>query len=301
MELGFIGLGRMGLNMVKRMLNSGGVDVYVYNRSPEPVEEAKKLGAKGADSVEDLVSKLKQEKKIVWLMLPAGRITASHFEQVIGLLGKGDIVIDGANSNFHDTMKRHTEARARGIDMLDVGVSGGIIAAERGYPMMIGGKPETYEYCKPIFESFGIEGGYGHMGPGGAGHYVKMIHNAVEYGMMQAIAEGFDLMAAGRFPELDLHKISKVWNHGTIVDSFLMDMTERALADAKTLEEIEPYVAESGEGRWAAKEAIDKGVPFPVNTIAVHERFSSQDKNSYANRLLAGIRYQFGAHEMKKK
>lgn len=298
-EIGFIGLGRMGANMVSRMIDSKQIDVHVWNRSKEPVQKAVEQGAKGHDTVEDMIANLKQERKIVWIMLPSGDVTEEMFQKVIGLLNKNDIVIDGANSNFHDTLRRHKLAKEKGLSMLDIGVSGGIVAATRGYPMMIGGDKDTYDYVKPILDSFGIENGYDLVGVGGSGHYVKMIHNAIEYGMMQAIAEGFDLLKNGRF-DLNLLQIAKMWNNGTIVDSFLMRMVEQGLEKDPELNELKPFVAESGEGKWATVEAIEQKVPFVVNGYALNARYVSQDENSLAMRMLASMRQEFGGHAVKK-
>lgn len=301
MEIGFIGLGRMGSNMVNRILEKGGIRVVAWNRSREKVDQVAAKGAVGADSIKDLIDKLKQDKKIVWLMLPSGEVTENAFVEALGYLKQGDIIIDGANSNFHDTLRHHKMAEEKGIEMLDVGVSGGIIAAKTGYSMMVGAEKKTWDYVKPIFDAFGIDGGYDLMGPGGSGHYVKMVHNAIEYGMMQAIAEGFDLLNNGEFKgKLDLLQISKLWNHGTIVESLLMKMTQQALEKDKKLELLAPHVDESGEGRWAAVEAIDKKVPFVVNSYAVHARYISKDTNSLAFRMLAAMREQFGGHAVKK-
>lgn len=299
MELGLIGLGKMGANMAKRMLDSS-MDLVVYDISEDAVNDLEKKGAAGAESIKDLVSKLKQERKVVWLMLPAGDITENTFQELKKLMENEDIIIDGANSNFHDTLRRHKETAEKGIDMLDVGVSGGIIAIETGYPMMIGGKREVYKFCKPIFDSLGIDEGYDLVGDGGAGHYVKMVHNAVEYGMMQAIAEGFELLDCGRIKNLDLKKVSHIWNHGTIVSSFLMKMAENAFEKSPNLGDIKPYVDDSGEGRWAAIEAMEHKVPFVVNSYALHARYLSRDDNSLAFRMLAAMRNEFGGHPVKK-
>lgn len=305
MNVGFIGLGRMGKNMVKRMLNSKKIDVFVWNRSPGPVEEVKALGANETSNIKDMINKLDEkniagEKKVIWLMLPAGDITESFFKDTLELLSPGDIIIDGANSNFHDTIRRHKEAKKKGILMLDVGVSGGIIAADQGYPMMVGGSKEAYDFCLPIFSSFGREKGYDLVGEeGGSGHYVKMIHNAIEYGMMQAISEGFDLLENGRFKDLDIHQISSMWNHGTVVSSFLMEMVENALKKDPKLK-IKPYVSDSGEGKWAAIEAFEHNVPFTVNGYALNARYISRDDNSLAFRLLAAMRKEFGGHAVKE-
>jgi 6-phosphogluconate dehydrogenase len=301
MELGFIGLGRMGGNMVARMLKSGKHKVVVWNRSPEPVKAAVEKGATASTSITDLVKKLKQKRKVVWLMLPAGEVTENAFQDLLKLLKRGDIVIEGANSNFNDSIRRHKEAAKKGIEMLDVGVSGGVVAAKRGYAMMIGGSRQTYDYCRPLFEAIGFPEGYGLIGSPGAGHYVKMVHNSIEYGMMQAIAEGFDLLKRGSYPHLDSHQVAALWNHGTIISSFLMEMVENVLAKDKTLSQLEPFVSDSGEGKWAAVEAMEKSVPFVVNTYALHARYLSRDKDSFAFKLLAAMRNEFGGHEVKKK
>ncbi|MBU1615791.1 NADP-dependent phosphogluconate dehydrogenase [bacterium] len=301
MEIGLIGLGRMGANMVGRMLAGKKVEVVVWNRSKEPVQKAVKMGARAAGSVNDLVAGLKQERRIVWLMLPAGKVTENFFWQTLALLKEGDIIIDGANSHFGDTLRRHREAEAKGVGMLDVGVSGGIIAAPKGYPMMIGGKEEIYNFCRPVFESVGREEGFDRVGGPGAGHYVKMVHNAIEYGMMQAIAEGFDLLAKGRFEELDLNRIAHIWNHGTIISSFLMEMAGKALEKSSSLDRLRPYVEDTGEGRWAALEAIEQAIPFVANSYAVNARFMSRDENSMAFRMLAAMRHEFGDHPIKEQ
>jgi 6-phosphogluconate dehydrogenase len=299
-EIGFCGLGRMGGNMVQRMLESKSVKVVAWNRSKEKVDEVVAKGAIGASSISDLVSKLTQSPKIVWLMLPSGKVTEDAFIEVLSLLSEGDIIVDGANSNFHDSIRRHAVSKSKGIRMLDIGVSGGIVAATRGYPMMVGGEADTYAEVKPILDTFGYADGYNLVGTGGSGHYVKMIHNAIEYGMMQAISEGFDLLKNGRFKELDLHGIAKLWNHGCIVESFLMQMTEQALAKDSQLGYLKPYVEDNGEGRWSSIEAMEYGVPFVVNTYALHARYISRDANSYAFRMLAAQRNEFGGHAIKK-
>lgn len=301
MEVGFIGLGRMGSNMAARMLESKKISVTVYDVSKEKVNSLIDKGAKGADSINNLIVSLDISPRIVWLMLPAGRITETVFQEVKNLLSKGDIIIDGANSQFQDTLRRHKEAEEKGIEMLDVGVSGGIIAAKYGYPMMIGGKKEIYGYCKFIFDSFGREEGYSLVGGPGTGHYVKMIHNAIEYGMMQAIAEGFDLLKNGRFKNLDLPSISHIWNHGTIIESFLMGMVENALNKSSHLDYLEPFVDDSSEGRWAATEAMEHAVPFVVNTYALHSRYISRDSDSMAFKMLAAMRNEFGGHDFKEQ
>jgi 6-phosphogluconate dehydrogenase len=299
-EIGFIGLGRMGANMVIRMLRTRKLRVVVWDRSPEPREKAVKLGAIGSESIKEFVGKLEQKPKVVWLMLPSGEVTENAFQELLGLLDEGDILVDGANSNFHDTTRRHEEAKKKGINMLDIGISGGVVAAERGYAMMAGGRKEDYDFIKPILDSFGYPEGYGLVGPGGVGHYVKMIHNAIEYGMMQAIAEGFDLLKNGRVKDLDVQRISGIWNHGTIISSFLLEMVGNALKKSADLDYLKPHVEDSGEGRWAAIEAMEHSVPFVVNSYALQARYLSRDKDSYAFKLLSAMRNEFGGHAIKK-
>jgi len=301
LEIGFIGLGRMGANMVNRMLSSNNLNVNVTNRSSGPVDEAVKNGAKGFKDVESLVSNLRQSRRILWMMLPSGEVTENTFKLLLKKLRKGDIIIDGANSNFEDSIRRHKMAKVMGVEMLDVGVSGGIVAADRGYPMMIGGDKKTYDFCLPVFESFGYKNGFNLVGEiGGSGHYVKMIHNAIEYGMMQAISEGFDLLKNGRFKDLDLLNISKIWNNGTIVESFLMEMTQQALEKDVNLDYLKPHVDDNGEGKWAAIEALNHNVPFVVNAYALNARYISRDNNSFTFKMLAAQRAEFGGHPIKK-
>ncbi len=300
MEIGFIGLGRMGGNMVSRMLDTKKIRCVIWNRTQSKMEPYVQKGAIGCESVAKVISTLEQSPKIVWLMLPSGQPTQDVFEEVCSLLSKGDIIIDGANSNFHDTIKRHAYATEKGLRMLDIGVSGGIVAANTGYPMMVGGEQETYDIVKPILDSFGYTNGYDLVGPGGSGHYVKMIHNAIEYGMMQAIGEGFDLLKNGRFKDLDLQKIATIYNNGCVVDGFLMQMTKQALEKDPNLGYLKPYVDDSGEGRWSAIEAMEYNVPFTVNTYALHARYISRDSDSFAFKMLAAQRNEFGGHAIKK-
>jgi len=300
LTLGIIGLGRMGLNMANRLLSKGNISVIGYNRDSEKVDELVQKGGIGASSPLDLVKKLTPGQRIVWLMLPNGAPTEDTFQLVLKQLVKGDIIIDGGNSNFHDSIRRHKQAAEKNILMLDVGVSGGVVAATRGYALMVGGPSAAYARCEPIFKDLAIAQGYAHVGEdGGSGHYVKMIHNAIEYGMMQAIAEGFDLLENGRMKNLDLPKISHLWNHGTIVSSFLMEMVENALMKDAKLEYLAPHVDDNGEGRWAAIEAMEHSVPFVANTYALHARYISRDKNSLAFRMLAAMRNEFGGHAIK--
>lgn len=293
-----VGLGKMGLNMSKRLI-SRNINVTAFDISTKAVELIAKEGAEPALSIKELVLKLNEKRKIVWLMLPSGKITENAFQELKSLLSEGDVIIEGGNSNFLDTLRRHDECEAKSIGMLDVGVSGGILAKDTGYPMMIGGNEDIYKYCEPIFKSLGKKKSYGLVGSIGSGHYVKMIHNAIEYGMMQAISEGFDLLENGRFNNLDVKNITQIWNNGSIVNSLLMEMAGKVLDNNAQLEGVAPYVNDSGEGKWAAIEAMEQSVPFVANTYALHARYISRDANSYAFRMLAAIRSEFGGHETK--
>ncbi len=312
LTLGMVGLGKMGLNMSARLLSKGNIAIVGFNHDTKKIDELVAKGGIGASSVDDLIQKLavtknksqnkdhKDQPRIVWLMLPNGAPTEDTFQHILKQFSKGDIIIDGGNSNFHDSIRRHKEAAAKGVLMLDVGVSGGVVAASRGYALMIGGPKAAFSVCEPIFADLSPAEGYAHVGEeGGAGHYVKMIHNAIEYGMMQAIAEGFDLMENGRFNALDVQKISHLFNHGTIVSSFLMEMVENALTKDAKLSYLAPHVDDNGEGRWAAIEAMEHAVPFVTNTYALHARYISRDDDSFAFKMLAAIRNEFGGHAIK--
>lgn len=301
MEIGFIGLGKMGKNMVLRLLKNNH-RVAVWNRSSGPMEEVASKGAITSTSIENILEQLENTPKIVWIMLPAGEITENMINKVTPHLSNGDILIDGGNANFHDSIKRNKELEKKGISFMDIGVSGGLIGATKGYCMMIGGDKKTYEYLKPFLESLCTNEGFAYMGQSGSGHYVKMVHNAIEYGVMQAIAEGFELLAEGRFNDLDLKNIAHVWNHGSIISSFLMQMAEQAFDKDSTLKHIESCcVKDSGEGHWAALEAMEYSVPFTVNTYALHARYASRDENSMAYRTLNALRNEFGGHTIKTK
>jgi len=300
MELAIIGLGKMGMNMATRLVR-GGHRVVGYARTAATVEEAIRNGAEGANSLEEVVGKL-NAPRIVWVMVPAGKATDSTIEQLSNLMEKGDIIIDGGNSNYKDSERHASELEPKGIEFLDCGTSGGIWGISEGYSMMIGGKPEVVEKMRPIFETLapGKDKGWGHMGPHGAGHYVKMVHNGIEYGMMQAYAEGFSILKAKDEFNLDLAKISHVWQYGSVVRSWLLDLAANALDEDTELEEIKPWVADSGEGRWTVFESIDLDVPAPVITLALQMRFASRDNENYTARMLAALRNQFGGHAIKK-
>ncbi len=300
MELAMIGLGKMGLNMATRLVR-GGHRVVGNARTAATVEEAVKLGAEGAHSLEEVVSKL-ASPRIFWLMVPAGQITYDTIEKLSGLLEKGDIVIDGGNSNYKDSVRHTAMLEPKGIDFVDCGTSGGIWGLTEGYSLMIGGKPEVTEKMRPIFETLApaADKGWGRVGPHGAGHFVKMIHNGIEYGMMQAFAEGFSILKAKEEFGLDLAQISHIWQHGSVVRSWLLDLAANALDEDTKLSDIKPWVSDSGEGRWTVFESIDLDVPAPVITLALQMRFASRDEENYTARMLAALRNQFGGHAIKK-
>jgi 6-phosphogluconate dehydrogenase len=300
MELAMIGLGKMGMNMATRLVR-GGHRVVGYARTAATVEEAIKNGAEGAHSLEEVVSKL-NSPRIAWVMVPAGQTTDNTIEKLSNLLSKGDIVIDGGNSNYKDSVRHAAMLEPKGIDFLDCGTSGGIWGITEGYSLMIGGRPEVAERMRPIFETLApaADKGWGRVGPHGAGHFVKMIHNGIEYGMMQAFAEGFSILRGKKEFGLDLAQVSHIWQHGSVVRSWLLDLAARALDEDAQLAEIKPWVADSGEGRWTVFESIDLDVPAPVITLALQMRFASRDEENFSARMLAALRNQFGGHAIKK-
>ncbi len=301
MKLGMIGLGRMGSNMTLRLIK-GGHKVVGYARTAKTVDRIVEKGAIGAYSLEELVQKL-TSPRVIWLMIPAGDPVDKTIQALLSKLEKGDIIIDGGNSNYKDTMRRTTMIKEKEIHFVDVGTSGGIWGLEEGYCLMIGGEKEVVEYLGPIFRTLApdSEKGWGHVGPNGAGHLVKMIHNGIEYGLMQAYSEGFSLLNRKKDFNLDLHKIAEIWRHGSVIRSWLLDLVARALAEDSELRDIEPFVEDSGEGRWTVFEAIDQDVAAPVITLSLLQRLHSRDKESFSDRLLAAMRYQFGGHPIKRK
>ncbi len=301
MDLAMIGLGRMGGNMARRLLK-GGHRVVGYAHGVETIRQLEAEGGIGAHSLAEAIEKL-PIPKIVWVMVPAGQATDETINHLLELLTTGDTIIDGGNSNFHDSIRRATTARAKGIHFVDVGTSGGVWGLTEGYSMMIGGEPEAVAPLRPIFETLAPakDKGWGHVGPSGAGHFVKMVHNGIEYGMMQAYAEGFEVMKARQDFNLDLHQISQIWQYGSVVRSWLLDLAERALAENPGLDGIKPWVADSGEGRWTVFEAINSNVSAPIITLSLMMRFLSRQEDSYAFKMLAALRSQFGGHEIRKE
>jgi len=301
MQIAMVGLGKMGANMAKRLLLDDH-QVVVTARSAESINAAKAEGAEGAGSLEELVALLKAPRT-VWVMVPAGDPTEGVINTLAGLLEAGDIIIDGGNSNYKDSIRRAETLKEQGIHFVDVGTSGGIWGLTEGYSMMVGGSDEAVARVRPALETLApaADLGWGHVGPSGSGHFVKMVHNGIEYGLMQAYAEGFDIMRAKADFDLDLHQISEIWRYGSVVRSWLLDLTAAALAEDQELSDIKGWVADSGEGRWTVFNSIDLDVPAPVITLALQMRFISRQDESYAAKLLAAMRNQFGGHAVKKE
>ena len=301
MKLAMLGLGRMGGNMARRLLKAGH-EVVGYNRTPEITQQIQKeAGLSPASSIKEVVDQL-SGPRVVWLMLPAGEITQNTLDELSGLLSHGDIIIDGGNANFRDSMRRAEELVNKGITLLDAGVSGGIWGLENGYSLMIGGDEKSANNLRAVFEALAPapDKGWGHVGPSGAGHFVKMVHNGVEYGMMESFAEGFELMNAKTDFALDLRQVGSIWQDGSVVRSWLLDLAVRAFEDDPQLDKIAGWVEDSGEGRWTVMEAINESVPAPVITLSLFQRFASRQTESFAAKVLAALRQQFGGHAVKK-
>ena len=300
MKIAMIGLGKMGANMTTRLLR-GGHEVVAFDLSEEAVQKAEADGAVGARTLTEVVEKL-PAPRIVWVMVPAGKITESVIGELGALLSDGDTIIDGGNTMYKDDMRRAAELAEKNIHYVDVGTSGGVWGLAEGYSMMIGGDTKAVSKLTPIFETLApaADLGWGHVGPVGAGHFVKMIHNGIEYGMMQAYAEGFEIMHAKKDFGLDLHQVAEIWRHGSVVRSWLLDLTANALEGDQDLSDIAGYVSDIGEGLWTVFEAVDLDVPAPVITLSLMRRFSSRQDESYAAKVLAAMRNQFGGHAIKK-
>jgi 6-phosphogluconate dehydrogenase len=296
-ELAIVGLGRMGGNMARR-LHQAGHRVIAYNRSRDKTEEIIGEGLEGGFAPAEVVAML-QAPRIVWLMVPAGDATERTLEEFAALLETGDTIVDGGNANFKDSRRRHAMLKERGLKFIDAGISGGVWGLKNGYGTMVGGELDAVEPLEPIFRSLAPEGGYVHCGPPGAGHYTKMVHNGIEYGLMQAYAEGFEIMHASDYP-LDLEAIAKAWMHGTVIRSWLLELAGLAFEQHGTeLTDIRGFVEDSGEGRWTVQEAIDLDVPAHVITLSLMTRFRSRQPESYSARVLAALRQQFGGHAVK--
>lgn len=300
MKLGMVGLGKMGANMTTRLID-GGHEVVVTDLNMSAVKKASENGAVASDGLKDLVSKL-DAPRVIWVMVPSGGPTEKTVMALTDMVDEGDIVIDGGNSNYKDTMSRGEALKEKGVHYVDVGTSGGVWGLKEGYSMMIGGDEDTVKSLTPIFETLAPapDKGWGYVGPSGAGHFVKMVHNGIEYGMMQAFAEGFAIMRKKEEFGLDLAEVSRTWLHGSVIRSWLLDLIYDALNEDQELEDIAAYVPDSGEGRWTVFESIDLNVSAPVITTALQERIRSRDENSYTDKLLSVMRNQFGGHAVKK-
>ena len=299
MELGIIGLGKMGLNICRRLIQ-GGHSVVVFDSDSEVLKIAQRENISTGNSLEDLVKKL-TKPRILWMMVPSGEITHSTILNLSDLLDRGDIIIDGGNSYYKDTQSMADKLSEKGIDFLDVGTSGGIWGLENGYSLMVGGDSVTYSKLVPLFETLAPSKGFGHVGPSGAGHFVKMIHNGIEYGMMQAYAEGFDLLKSKEDFNLDIQSISEIWSHGSVVRSWILELISDLLREDSSLKDVAPFVQDSGEGRWTVQESLDAEVPIPVISSALYARFYSRNKDkSFSAKLLSALRNQFGGHKIFK-
>jgi 6-phosphogluconate dehydrogenase len=299
MQIAMIGLGKMGGNMTERLLRNGH-RVVAFDRSAEVVDKYAKLGASPAKDLASALSQL-SSPRVVWIMVPAGKPVDDTIAELLEGMGKGDIIIDGGNSNFHETMARAKRLETEGISFIDSGTSGGIWGLENGYCLMVGGPKDAVKTCEPIFRALAPKDGYAHVGPSGAGHYVKMIHNGIEYGMLQAYAEGYEILHASKdFPELDLHQVADVWQHGSVVRSWLNELAVRAFEKDADLSGLKGYVSDSGEGRWTVQEAIDLDVPAPVITLSLLMRFRSRQDDTYSGKVIAALRNEFGGHAVKK-
>jgi len=299
MQVAMIGLGRMGGNMVRRLMQ-GGHQVVVFDRSEETIAEFEGEGATGARGLDELVGKLEAPRHI-WLMVPAGKPVDDSIEGLVPLLSQGDTIIDGGNSKWTDSKRRAEDLEAKGLNFLDCGTSGGVWGLKNGYCMMIGGKEDVFQQAAPIFATLAPPDGYLHVGPSGSGHYVKMVHNGIEYGMLQAYGEGFEIMHASEYrTDLDLHRIAHLWNQSSVVRSWLLELLEAALDNDPNLLHIRGYVEDSGEGRWTVQDAIDHNVPAPVITMSLLARFVSRQEESFSAKVIAALRNEFGGHAIKK-
>ncbi len=301
MELGLIGLGKMGGNMTKRLV-MGGHTIKVFDRNAEAINNAVSQGAIGTSSVADLIAQLATPRAI-WIMVPSGAPTEQTILDLAALMSPGDTILDGGNSNYKDSIRRANMLAERQLHFIDVGTSGGIWGLTEGYALMIGGPTAPVKHLYPIFETLApaVDRGWGHVGPSGAGHFTKMIHNGIEYGLMQAYAEGFELLYRKEELNLDLHQIAEIWRHGSVVRSWLLDLTARALAQNPDLDGIAGFVPDSGEGRWTVAEAIELGVSIPVISLSLQRRFRSREQEPFSDKLLASLRDQFGGHGVQKK
>jgi len=297
MTIGFVGLGKMGGNMVKRLL-SRGHSIVGFDTSKDARAEAERSGALTVSSLKELAEALKSPR-VVWLMVPAGQVTSDVIDTLIPFLEEGDILVDGGNSFYKDSMAHASRLASKGIYLLDAGTSGGIWGLSEGYCLMIGGVEEAFMKAEPAFKDLASENGYAHIGPSGAGHFVKMVHNGIEYGLLEAYAEGFEIMHAKKNFDLDLRKIAELWNHGSVVRSWLLELSANIFSQDPTLASVDGYVADTGEGRWTVAEAVEGNVPAPVITLSLIQRLRSRQETSFSAKVIAALRKQFGGHTVK--
>ena len=298
MQIAMLGLGKMGGNMVQRLLK-GGHKVVAYDVDPKRAQELAAQGAVAAATIEEVIAALKPPR-VVWAMVPSGKITEELIKTLAGKLSKGDVIIDGGNSNFHDSVRRAKECEEKGIGFCDAGTSGGVWGLKNGYCLMVGGSDDAYAKIEPALKTLAPENGLLHTGPPGSGHYVKMVHNGIEYGLMAAYAEGFEIMESSPFPDLDLPGIAGIWRYGSVVRSWLLELLVDALQKDPKLEQLEGFVEDSGEGRWTVQAAIDQNVPAPVITLSLLQRIASRQDESFSAKVQAALRNEFGGHAVKK-
>jgi len=297
MRVAMIGLGKMGGNMTARLLKKGH-EVIAFDRSAEAVQHAASLGAKSASDLKAVVAAL-QSPRVVWIMVPAGAPVDETIETLVPMLAKGDVIIDGGNSKYTDSLRRAKSLESRGIEFVDAGTSGGVWGLENGYCLMVGGTDRAISICEPLFTALSEPGGYAHVGPPGAGHYVKMVHNGIEYGLLQAYAEGYEILHASKNFKLDLAQIAALWNHGSVVRSWLNELAERAFEKDTDLTALKGWIADSGEGRWTVQEATDLDVPAPVIALSLIMRLRSRQEDSFGAKVIAALRNEFGGHAVK--
>ena len=298
MELGFIGLGRMGSNMVLRLLQ-GKHRIVAWDRDPAPVREVAAKGAEGASSFAELIAKMRETPRAVWIMVPSGDPTEQVIQEIAPLLRPGDTIVDGGNSYYKDSVRRGAWLAERKIDFVDAGTSGGIWGLQEGYCLMVGGPEAVCQRLTPVFTTLAPKDGYARVGPSGAGHFTKMVHNGIEYGLMQAYAEGFEILKSKTEYALDLPRIAELWNHGSVVRSWLLELAASAFEEDPNLDHVKGYVEDSGEGRWTVIESIDRAVPAPVLALALQARFRSRQSDSFQGKVLAALRQKFGGHPVK--
>jgi 6-phosphogluconate dehydrogenase len=299
MQLGMVGLGKMGANMTTRLIQ-GGHDVVVYDRSADAVSHAASGGATASSGLADLCGKLRGSPKVVWIMVPSGKPTDDTIDELLNVLGKGDVIIDGGNTNWKDGLAAYDRCRSKGVHLVDAGTSGGVWGLKEGYCLMVGGDDDAVKACEPIFLTLAPANGYAHVGKAGAGHFSKMVHNGVEYGLMQAYGEGFEILQKAPF-EYDLEQVANLWCYGSVVRSWLLELAVLAFKDDPNLAQIAGYVEDTGEGRWTVQAAIDEDVPAPVITLSLMARFASRQNESFSAKVIAALRNQFGGHAVKSE